>query len=250
MPAKKRPNSSRPQPILQDKRRMNSIVRLYQSGCTINEIKQKERVHEANIRKILIFRGIPTGLLGRLTRFPVTDPNFLDKYTDSVCEMYKSGASMLAIADQKQISRDIVRELLARRNVPHFSPGPRKTQIDADTANDIVNLYQTGLSVRQVHDQTKVSKHTIEAILRERQVRIRSRGRTRTTFNQLQLDMVARLYQTGLSIIQVSAKTNLSQYLVKQALKLQNISIRTETTNSSIDFKVKSETTKPASCCP
>ena len=225
MATKKNPSGS-PRRSSAEKRKIDRIVTLYQSGWTLKRIMETERVSERELKRILADRSIPSGLIGHLTRFPVTDPNFLEKYIDSIYEQFKLGVSMEKIAAQKNIDRRLVRELLLRRNVKHFPSGRRKTRIDKSTCTRIVKLYESGLHVAAVHEQTKVQRHLITEILRQHGVQIRPPGRRGTVINKRQLEKAVRLYQSGVPLVRTAKMYGITPQFLKKALCERNIPVR------------------------
>jgi predicted HTH domain antitoxin len=237
--ATKKSSSGSPRRSSAEKRKIDRIVKLYQSGWTLRRITEKEHVREDKVRKILTARGIPNGLIGRLTRFPVTDPDFLEKYIDSVYELFKVGVSMQAIADQKNIRKWVVRELLLRRNVNHFPPGRRTARIHDSTSELIVKLYQSGLTVVEVHKKTKVATYYISKILREHRVPIRNAANRRSLIDKQQAEEAIRRYQSGQSLERSVAQLGLSVNFLKSFLAERNIPLRQQQPKSSTPVRTE-----------
>jgi predicted HTH domain antitoxin len=238
MATKKNPSGS-PRRSSDEKRRNDRIVKLYQSGWTLQRIMETERVSERKLKRILADRGIPSGLIGHLTRFPVTDPNFLEKYIDAIYEQFKLGVSVEKIAAQKNIHRRLVRELLLRRNVKHFPPGRRTARIHDSTSELIVKLYQSGLTVVEVHKKTKVATYYISKILREHRVPIRNAANRRALIDKQQAEEAIRRYQSGQSLERSVAQLGLSVNFLKSFLAERNIPLRHQQPKSSTPVRTQ-----------
>ena len=181
------------------------IIHLHKSGLTLDETGKKTGVSKERVRQILVNHGIYTRNYSNIKNRILYD---------SICDDYVGGIDASDICDKYSISRVSLAYILRQRDMKIH----RKRKITDEIADNIVKLYISGKSMRQVASHFGVSYQTVFRLLKKRGI---SRGRKK--LDQEKIDSILQLSADGYSCYQISKKVGVSYITVRKHVSKKEV---------------------------
>lgn len=144
------------------------IVELYTNGLSITKISDELGFSQRTINKIFKKRGVKTRSNKKLT----------ESDEDVIISLYNEGYSMNRLSKLVGYSVMTIRSVLIRNNVEIRKKSEavsKAKKTDENIQKQIVHLYKTGLTQREVSEEVKVSEITVRKILHEHGVNRKNR---------------------------------------------------------------------------
>lgn len=169
-----------------------------------NEYKAKKSINEI----VRITGYSKTTILKYLKNSGLWEDRQIDIDISKIIDMYQNNKkSIKVIAKILDISPNTVRKYLYKHNI--------EIRDNRKVCDDqmIINLYNSGLLVKEISDQTKYSEYSISSCLKRHNIKL-----VNHTFHKLNNQEILDFYEKTKSLINTSQEFNLSTYTIKKIL--------------------------------
>jgi transposase len=139
----------------------------------------------------------------------------------SVVSMYELGSDTETIAEIFGVSAVTIRTILYRQGVKI-----KGGVVPFDVEDEIVELYQSGLSYRQTAKKVGFSQHAVLKVLRRKEIKPRHEA-SRSLLSKDQHLEVVDLYKNGLTGDEIADKYNVGRGVIYYCLRKYNVKTRT-----------------------
>ena len=170
----------------------------------------------------------------------MTNRSMPAKVKARIVELYRAGWGGSRIQKETGVSPRTVLRVVAQAGVP-VRHGPR-LRIDEKTQDEIVRLYEQGLSLRRIARRLGLSEAGVRGILSRKHLR----PRKPVDFDSLPIEVrmppplrktLAELYRQGLGINQIGKRLGLSTKSVREALRVEDVSQVRELSEQGFSLK-------------
>lgn len=157
----------------------------------------------------------------------------------AVCEMYERVERAVSVAEAFCVNAQTIYRVLEKHGIPrtHRHPESRKEQRKEqrrkrkleqqnsviewtdEVVDDVVRLYESGLSCSKIGDRYHCSWMTIERRLKERSVKLRGKGSSTDAL----IPQIMELHKQGLSDYEIASELGIGRYAVGYRLQKAGI---------------------------
>jgi DNA-binding NarL/FixJ family response regulator len=138
------------------------IARMYQAGNTIKQIADQTGIRPGILKRILAGQGV-TLRPGGFTKIVLTP-----QQSTQIIRLYQAGLHMKEVAEKLNLTARAVSKHLTQSGLNSGqSRGPRAQALPAAQQKRILQLHQTGLSIRQIALQSGATEYYVERTIRE-----------------------------------------------------------------------------------
>lgn len=177
------------------------IVKLYESGLTQQEVAEKIGCSLETVRQVRRKHGVK-----------VRQRFFSAEERRRMADLHRGGLSHAKIADKFGCRPSVVTKVLAREDSPKKRTDKR-FKLSDQKRRRIVDLYEKGLTQKEIAEKCGCSIETVRRIRRKYGVEAR-----RTTFSSKDEQRIVKLYKSGLSQKEVAAQFGCYHLTVKKIL--------------------------------
>jgi DNA invertase Pin-like site-specific DNA recombinase len=182
-------------------------IHLYQNGQTAEQVAGALQVTVGEVRRVINKHGISRGR-GRQKQ-AAGERHF------QIAEAYRSGKTMATIGREHGITRERVRQLLAKAQEPSRPAGAPHASERAQTA---VELFRQGNSCAAVASVVGVSRKTVAKWLRASGLILRP-GKAPNPVLRQRDEAMARLYRGGTRLIDIARTFGIPPHFVWNAIR-------------------------------
>lgn len=198
-----------------DENMQKQILDLHAQNMATGDIAHALNISNTTVLKYLKAAGINMSL-GK--------PKLQLDEEEIICLYQKKGHSIEQISKQLKVSTPTISNVLKKNNVPITRHSLYQQYPKAEVEQQVISLYQQGLSGRDVGDKVGFSADTVFRILRRHEVPIRTYSQTRRAFTEEQEKEIVQLYKDeNLSVSNLSAQFGVATATVRKLLRKHKV---------------------------
>lgn len=145
-------------------------------------------------------------------------------------DLYQKGKTLQEVGDEFGVTRERVRQILAKFHVESREPGKKPKPIDEITQQKIIQLYQDGYSVERIYEALRdsiPSKNQLDKVLYDSGIQLRTakeswRLNPRRIPDEVRQE-AERLYLSGYSTVAVAKELGVAQAWVHRHMSINNL---------------------------
>lgn len=211
-------------PVKIDPSQHPEVVRLYESGLSMEAVGREFDVSATKIFTVLASEGVERRSQGSYTGNRGATKKIHPHQHAEIVRLYESGMSLTAIGERFRVSMMPISRVLREEGVVVRKPGEIRGKppsvLEPSQYEEIIHLYGLGLSMREVGEKFGVTPMPIRNVLYSHGVKIRRKGWTKQLDSYAERDArVVESYKTGKSMEDVGRQFGISRERVRQVLR-------------------------------
>ena len=200
-----------------DKEIILKIFKLREEGKSYNEISSILNISSASVCKYLKMN---------LKEINNIFEKKIDLKIDEIINYYDKCKNIKKTAEYFNTYTQKIKKILEENN--KLIKNKTQYEIALEKKENILNLYKTGITIKDISIKLNINNHIISKILKENNIKINQYNKEIDIDKNIQKEIIEMYSKQNISGIQISKKVNLSIYTIYKILKNNNIHIRND----------------------